>query len=88
MSVEKFAPFENEEQVLQLGELTIENRIDRVSLFGSIDIKRSKDGLAVARQLKQLLDGVTAALESEANALPDDIDDTPTDSIENPFQGL
>ncbi|MFC4236534.1 hypothetical protein ACFOY8_15115 [Thalassospira xianhensis] len=85
MSVEKFAPFENEEQVLQLGELTIENRVDRVSLFGSIDIKRSKDGLAVARQLKQLLDGVTAALESEVNALPGTIDDARTDSIENPF---
>jgi hypothetical protein len=76
-------PYKNESECLQIGDLTIENRIDRVSIFGSIDITRDKEGLAVARQLKQVLE--LTLTELEGADLPDQITLEPTDIVENPF---
>lgn len=63
-------PFANESQSLGIGDLTIENRTDRVALYGSIDLTRDKAGLAQARRLKALLDKVVATLEA-ARDLPE-----------------
>lgn len=76
-------PFKNERECLQIGDLTVENRTDRVSIFGSIDITRDKEGLAIARQLKNILDLTLTALEGEN--LPDRITLEPTESVTNPF---
>lgn len=83
MSRKPMKPFRNESECLRIGDLTIENRIDRVSLFGSIDITRDKAGLALARQLKQILELTLAELEGAA--LPDRISLEPADVVENPF---
>ncbi len=53
-------PFANEAQVLSVGELTAENRADRVSIFGTVDLTRDRAGLEKARALKTLLDAVVA----------------------------
>jgi len=63
--------------------LTIENRTDRVSIFGSIDITRDKEGLARARELSSIL-ALTLA-ELEGVDLPDHIAVEPADIVENPF---
>lgn len=76
-------PFKNESECLQIGGLTIENRLDRVSIFGSLDITRDKEGLAAARTLKAILDLTIAELES--TDLPDKITLAETDTVENPF---
>ena len=80
------SPFANESESLGIGDLTIENRTDRVSIYGSIDLTRDKAGLEHARMLKALLDKVVQVLESEKN-LPDKIapPDAP-DEVANPFQ--
>jgi hypothetical protein len=80
------APFANESESLGIGDLTIENRTDRVSIYGSIDLTRDKVGLDHARMLKAVLDKVVQTLETEKN-LPDKIapPDTP-DEVTNPFQ--
>ena len=80
------SPFANESESLSIGDLTIENRTDRVSIYGSIDLPRDKTGLEHARMLKTALDKVVQALESE-KTLPDKIapPDTP-DEAANPFQ--
>ena len=79
--------FKNESEVKTLNELNIENRLDRVSLDGSIDITHDVEGLALAVKLKDMLDGMIAVLSAEqaAGALPDKITLVATDEVENPF---
>jgi hypothetical protein len=80
------SPFANESESLGIGDLTIENRTDRISIYGSIDLTRDKAGLEHARMLKAVLDKVVQALVTEKN-LPDKIvpPDRP-DEVANPFQ--
>jgi len=77
-------PFQNEEDTISIGELTIENRLDRLSLFGSLQITKDKEGLALAESLKSLLDATVSTLKAET--LPDQITVQATDSVDNPFQ--
>lgn len=76
-------PFANESDCLQIGGITIENRVDRVSIFGNIDITRDKKGLAVARELKTILDLTLTELESAE--LPDKVTLKPVKTVKNPF---
>ena len=77
-------PFANEADSLEIGELTIENRLDRLELYGSLQITKDKAGLQLAQQLKRLLDATVTALKAEA--LPDHIAIIPPDETENPFK--
>jgi hypothetical protein len=78
-------PFANESDSVGIGDLTIENRTDRVSVYGSLDLTRDKEGLRHARELRALLDRVVGALEAE-KALPDKIapPEAP-ETVKNPF---
>jgi hypothetical protein len=76
-------PFKNETDSLGIGNLTIENRIDRVSFYGSLDITLDKDGLTNVLQLKDVIDLIVATMES--SVLPDQITLVPTDTVKNPF---
>ncbi len=78
-------PFGNESQSLGIGELTVENRIDQVELYGSLAITRDKAGLALARELKAVVDATLAALETTPE-LPEHIALRATDSVDNPFK--
>ena len=61
--------FQNESEVMIIkGEnhdLNIENRLDRVSLYGSVDITRDAAGLEQALRLKVVVDGMVSALNTE-----------------------
>ena len=78
-------PFANASESLGIGGLTVENRTDRVALYGSLDLTRDKQGLAHARKLKALLDEVVQALEA-AEELPDRVaaPEAP-ETVKNPF---
>jgi hypothetical protein len=79
-------PFADEATTLRLGDLTVENRLDRVSLYGSLDLTRDRAGLRRARELQSLLGKVVAALEREGEALPEAVPvGQGTDSVRNPF---
>lgn len=80
----EFKPFQNESQSIAIGNLTIENRLDKISLFGDIDISRDKEGLARGRLLLTLIESVVASLESVE--LPDAISVAATQNVSNPFQ--
>jgi hypothetical protein len=69
--METIDPYANESEVLLLGELTIENRVDMVSIYGSIDITRDKRGLKHAQTLKYLFDSIVEVLSKED--LPEEI---------------
>lgn len=77
-------PFANEADSITIGDLTIENRLDRLELYGSVQITRDKEGLALAQELKALLDATLQILESED--LPDQVPIEPTDEVDNPFK--
>ncbi len=63
-------PFANESQTLSVGGLSVENRLDRVSLSGDVDLTKDAHGLAQARLLKDVIDATVAALEAE-HSLPE-----------------
>ncbi len=77
-------PFDNETEAVGVGGFTFENRIDRVSVYGSLDITRDKTGLARAEELKALFDAIVAKLKSEQ--LPDKISVSPASVVPNPFK--
>ena len=84
MCAKKFVPYANESDVLEIGNLTIENRIDRISLSGDIDLTLDKPGLALAKQLQKLLGDVVAQLEKQE--LPEQLPPPEVTSVANPFE--
>lgn len=79
----KFIPYANESDVLHIGGLTVENRVDRITLAGDIDLTLDKAGLADTRALHKLLTDVLAKLES--SDLPDRLPPPDVKSVANPF---
>lgn len=79
----KFVPFADESATLAIGKLNVENRLDRVSLFGDLDLTLDQAGLEHAKTLQALLNSVVAVLESQT--LPDKIAVAPVVKVSNPF---
>jgi hypothetical protein len=79
----KFEPFANESDAVGIGELNVENRLDRVSVFGSVDITCDREGLARVRALKRIVDATAKALEERE--LPDRVEAKPPGKVDNPF---
>jgi hypothetical protein len=83
MKKNEIHPFANETECLQFGGMTVENRVDRVSIYGSLDLTLDKAGLEKARQLKAIMDLTLAELERID--LPDKIFVVEPETVENPF---
>lgn len=81
--MKKFKPYANEADVRQVGGLQIENRLDRITLAGDLDLTLDRGGLAHARELKRLLDDIVAHLE--ARDLPETLPAPPVRTVKNPF---
>jgi hypothetical protein len=79
----RISPFANESDSLSIGGLTVENRLDRISVYGSIDITKDRVGQLNAERLKRLFDDIVTALNE--STLPEKISINPTDEISNPF---
>jgi hypothetical protein len=78
-----FAPFENEADVVEVGQLALENRLDRITISGDVDLTADKPGLEAARLLHALLGEVVASLE--AKDLPERLPPPEVKSVGNPF---
>ena len=84
MCAKKFVPYANESDVLNIGSLAIENRLDRISLSGDIDLTLDQEGLALAKQLQKLLNDVVAELEKRE--LPRQLPPPEVKTVANPFE--
>ena len=84
MTKKTFAPYANEADVLQIGGLTIENRLDRITIDGDIDLTMDQKGLDSARELYQLLGAAVARLEAQQD-LPKQLPKADVKKVENPF---
>jgi hypothetical protein len=80
----EFVPYANESNVLRIGSLEIENRIDRVSMTGDVVITKDKAGLALAKELQSLVGNIVKALEADKQ-LPVTVELKATETVKNPF---
>ncbi|CAH0198465.1 hypothetical protein SRABI118_01677 [Massilia sp. Bi118] len=78
-----FVPYANEADVLEIGRLTIENRLDRITISGDVDLTADKQGLEAARRLHALLGQIVAGLEDRD--LPDQLPPPKIEKVDNPF---
>lgn len=78
-----FKPFENGNESSAIYDLTLENQLDCVSLYGNLQITKDQAGLKTAKALQQFINNVVIALEKEE--LPAQIERKPEQEIENPF---
>ncbi|ENW07105.1 hypothetical protein [Acinetobacter beijerinckii] len=78
-----FKPFENGNESSAIYDLTLENQLDCVSLYGNLQITKDQAGLKSAKALQQFINDVVIALEKEE--LPKQIERKPEQEIENPF---
>lgn len=77
-------PYANEEEVITIQELTLENRLDKVSIHGSVDITKDQQGLEYAFALKRQIDTIVEYLKKQS--LPEKIDvENVAKVVENPF---
>jgi hypothetical protein len=83
MAKQTFNPYQNESDSIQLSDLTIECRLDRISLYGSIDLTLDKIGLQRAQELKKIIDQTVSVLEK--SDLPDMVVLQPAETVKNPF---
>jgi hypothetical protein len=77
-------PFANERDVIRIGDLEIENRLDRVSITGDLVLTKDQTGLALAKELQALIGRVVKALEGEKQ-LPQTVELKPVETVKNPF---
>lgn len=78
-----FTPYANEADVIEIGNLMLENRVDRITVSGDVDLTADKQGLQDARRLQQALAAIVAALE--ARDLPDRLPPPGIETVANPF---
>ena len=79
-----FKPYANEADVLRIGDLEIENRVDRVSLTGDVVLTKDKAGLKLAKELQSLMGRIVNALEAEKQ-LPETVELKAVETVKNPF---
>lgn len=82
--MQKLKPYRNETDVIRIGDLEIENRLDRLSLTGDLVLTKDKAGLALAQELQSLVGRVVRALKAEKQ-LPDTVEIIPAVTVKNPF---
>jgi hypothetical protein len=79
----KFQPYANEADVLNIGRLSVENRLDRITVSGDLDLTADQQGLAAARRLHDLLGEVVRVLEQRS--LPVRLAAPAVKTVDNPF---
>lgn len=79
-----FEPYANEADVRNVGGLQIENRLDRITISGAVDLTADKGGLAYALELQRLIAATVERLQ--ALDLPSKLPEPTSKHVPNPFE--
>ncbi|MGI4954092.1 MAG: hypothetical protein ACRYGM_19995 [Janthinobacterium lividum] len=78
-------PFADDSAATSVGDLRLENGRDRIAVYGSLDLTRDQAGLALAREMHQVLESIIQVMEAD-KALPASIPAAkPPGTVRNPF---
>lgn len=78
-------PYADDATSLQIGELTLENGQQCVTVYGNLDLTRDRAGLTHARALKAVLDEVVRTLESDPHLPSQVAPPQAPKQVRNPF---
>lgn len=79
-----FKAYENDTASEAIYDLTLENQLDCINIYGNLQLTKDQQGLAAAKKLQALLNDVVQTLEQTEN-LPEKIDRIDGGEVENPF---
>ena len=79
-----FKPFDVGTESHSIHDLTLENDVDRINLYGNLQITQDQVGLAAAKALQAYLNEIVSVLERQQD-LPAKISTTDESEVENPF---
>lgn len=80
----KLIPFQNESDAISMGDLNIENRLDRVSIYGELHISDDIDGYVASIALSELVSSIVNILKADKD-IPDSIQIVAPELVSNPF---
>jgi hypothetical protein len=78
-----FKPFEQGDQSSAIYDLTLENQVDCVSLYGNLQITKDQAGLKAAKALQSFINEVVMVLE--AQSFPEQIERKPEQKLKIHF---
>jgi hypothetical protein len=79
-----FKAFEQGTESHAIHDLTLENDLDRISIYGNLQIHKDQAGLAAAKVLQAYLNDIVKVLEAEEN-LSERLASAEDNEVENPF---
>lgn len=79
-----FKPFQQGNESHGIQDLTLENDIDRINVYGNLQLTKDQTGLAAAKALQHYINAIVECLENETD-LPEKIQTDHGDEVENPF---
>lgn len=79
-----FKAYEKGIESHSIHDLTVENDLDCVSLYGNLQLTRDQQGLKAAKALQAIINDVVAQLENTPD-LPEKIQRDDAQEIDNPF---
>ncbi len=79
-----FKPFENGTESHSIHDLTLENQVDSINLYGNLQITKDQAGLKAAKALQSYINDIVAQLEKQTD-LPEQIARQVEGEVENPF---
>jgi hypothetical protein len=82
--IKMFKAFENGTESHSIHDLTLENQLDCVSIYGNLQITKDQAGLKAAKVLQTYLNDIVSSLEKQTD-LPEQIEQQSEGEIENPF---
>lgn len=79
-----FKPFENGTESHSIHDLTLENQVDSINIYGNLQITKDQAGLKAAKVLQSYINDIVAQLEKQTD-LPEQIARQVKGEVENPF---
>ena len=78
-----FKPFENGTESHSIHDLTLENQVDSINIYGNLQITKDQAGLKAAKALQSYINDIVAQLEKQTD-LPEQIARQVEGEVENP----